>query len=116
MSLYAQRLGNSAVTEDLHLVLRRDETCGDKRVYRDLGERLLGGQLLKGREVDRLELNALQVGETELGETTLERHLTAFEAQLTRVTRTRLRTLVTTRGRATVTRTGTATDTFVVVR
>ena len=82
----------------------------------DLGERLLGGQLLDGREVDRLEFNALQVGETELGETTLERHLTAFEAQLTRVTRTRLRTLVTTRGRATVTRTGTATDTFVVVR
>ena len=67
-------------------------------------------------EVDSLEFDALQVGETELGKTTLKRHLTALEAQFTRVTRARLRTLVATRGRATVTRTCTATDSLVVVR
>ena len=116
MSLHAQRLGNRTVTEDFHLVVRRDETCGHERVDRDLGERLLGCQLLERREVDSLEFDALQVGETELGKTTLKRHLTALEAQFTRVTRARLRTLVATRGRATVTRTCTATDSLVVVR
>ena len=77
MSLHAQRLGNRTVTEDFHLVVRRDETCGHERVDRDLGERLLGCQLLERREVDSLEFDALQVGETELGKIPLRKDASA---------------------------------------
>ena len=116
MRLDGERLRNRAVAQDLHLVVRRDETCGDERVDRNLRERFLGCQLLERREVDGLEFNSFQIRETELGEATLKRHLATLEAELARVTRTRLCTLVSTGGGATVTRTCTAADSLVVVR
>jgi len=79
-------------------------------------ERFLGCQLLERREVDGLEFNSFQIRETELGEATLKRHLATLEAELARVTRTRLCTLVSTGSRAAVARTCTAADPFIVMR
>ena len=60
-------LGNRTVTEDFHLVVRRDETCGHERVDRDLGERLLGCQLLERREVDSLNSTRFRLVKPNLG-------------------------------------------------
>ena len=63
-----------------------------------------------------LNSNSFQIRETELGEATLKRHLATLEAELARVTRTRLCTLVSTGSRAAVARTCTAADPFIVMR
>ena len=95
------------VGQDLDKLLTIGQTSCDKLLDTDLGVALGLNKLLKRGEVDSKVLLVIDVLEAGLRQTALQRHLTAFEADLLLITRASLGTLVTTGGCATKSRAGT---------
>lgn len=99
-----------AIGKNLHEVLLADETSSTQFVDAHLVQLLRVSERLDGRKVDGFIFNSVDVLETEFRHAALERHLTAFEARLLVITRTRLSTLSTTSAGAAESRTWTTTD------
>jgi hypothetical protein len=110
MSRYCQFSCELTVSENLYKLVLVDESCLTECVNCDHLEVVRLSESLESSYVDTLVLYASWISETELRKSSLDRHLTSLEADLARVTRTSLSTLVTTCRCSTVTRTLTTSD------
>ena len=112
MSSDVDSLGEFATTQDLNPVLARNEAVLLQHVNVEVGNILSLGESIESINVDSDILDAVDVLETELRNATIERHLTALEADLLVVTGASLGTLVTAGSGTAFTGTGTTADTF----
>ena len=115
MGFYLNGTCYCAIAENLHQRLFRNKSGCTHIVNRDFRQSFSLGESLDGIQVDCLVFHAVDIVETELRHTALKRHLTALEADLALVARTRLRALVSTRRRAAVARTRAATYSLVLL-
>ena len=94
--------GEFALREDSDKVVLLGQTVLHEQVAVDLVNIALLDELLEGADVDSVILNTVDILETSLGQYSVDRHLTAFETDLTAVTGAGLCTLVSTCGSTTL--------------